>query len=198
MSAIVRRATADDLEALLDVQEEGAVAGLAHIFPQDAHPFPRAALRRRWTEELDDPATQVYVSVDDTGALTGFAATRGDELLHFGTAVHTWGTGAAQTLHDALLCELSSTSPVGSGNLRLRVFEANRRARRFYEKLGWTETGQRTRTSFPPHPVLVEYHHSPAPLTERPPCRRDRRPCMPHGAKRASPKPIHGWLRWLR
>ncbi|GAA1229154.1 GNAT family N-acetyltransferase [Oryzihumus leptocrescens] len=156
----VRPATADDLEALLDVQEEGAVAGLAHIFPQDTHPFPRAELLQRWSAELEDPAINVYVSLDASGALTGFAATRGAELLHFGTAVRTWGTGAAQQLHDAVLGELSRTAPVGSGQLRLRVFEANHRARRFYEKLGWTGTGQRTHTSFPPHPVLVEYHRS--------------------------------------
>ena len=52
MRIIVRRAIADDLEALLDVQEEGAVAGLANVFPQDLYPFPRAAVRRRWEEEL--------------------------------------------------------------------------------------------------------------------------------------------------
>ena len=54
MSVVVRRASVDDLEALLDVQEEGAIAGLANIFPQDRYPFPRQAVRRRWIEEFDD------------------------------------------------------------------------------------------------------------------------------------------------
>jgi RimJ/RimL family protein N-acetyltransferase len=40
---------------------------------------------------------------------------------------------------------------------RLRVFEDNQRARRFYEKLGWRRTDRLSRTSFPPYPVLVEY-----------------------------------------
>jgi hypothetical protein len=31
-------------------------------------------------------------------------------------------------------------------------------ARRFSEKLGWRRTDRTSRTSFPPHPVLVEYH----------------------------------------
>jgi RimJ/RimL family protein N-acetyltransferase len=37
------------------------------------------------------------------------------------------------------------------------VFEGNRRARRFYEKLGWTPTGRTSRTTFAPYPVLLEY-----------------------------------------
>ena len=156
MAVFVRQATKDDLEALLDVQQQGAVAALAHIFPQDAYPFPRAVLRQRWLDELEDPATHVYVSLDGA-EVSGFAATRGDELLHLGTAVRTWGTGTAQELHAAVLDELRRTAPPGSGHFRLRVFEQNVRARRFYEKLGWTETERRSRSSFPPHAVLVEY-----------------------------------------
>jgi RimJ/RimL family protein N-acetyltransferase len=155
----LRLATAADLEPLLDVQEEGAVAGLAHIFPQDRYPFSRPALRRRWAEELEDPATRVYLALDAAGDVVGFAATRGDELLHFGTAVRTWGTGTAQELHDAVLRELAGRRP-GGGTVRLRVFEANRRARRFYERLGWTDTGRRSHSSVPPHPVLVEYRRT--------------------------------------
>jgi RimJ/RimL family protein N-acetyltransferase len=165
MCVIVRLAAADDLDALLDVQEEGAVAGLANIFSQDLYPFPRAAVRRRWTEELDDPGTHVYVSVDGGGEVTGFAATRGNELLHFGTALHTWHTGTAEQLHAAILGALSRTLPAGSDRLRLRVFEANSRARRFYEKLGWSETTHRTRSSFAPFAVLVEYHRPLAVVT---------------------------------
>jgi RimJ/RimL family protein N-acetyltransferase len=164
MSVFVRPATADDLDALLDVQQEGAVAGLAHIFPQELYPFPRLAVRRRWAEELDDPSTHVYICVDGEGEVVGFAATQADELLHFGTAVRTWGTGTAEQLHNALLGELARTAPTESGDLRLRVFEANTRARRFYETLGWRATAQRTRSTFAPYAVLVEYHRPrPAP-----------------------------------
>lgn len=168
MTVFVRRATTDDLDALLDVQQEGAVAALAHIFPQDAYPFPRVVLRQRWCEELADPAICGYVGVDGAGAIIGFAAIRGNELLHFGTAVSTWGSGVAQELHAALVDELSRTAPPRSGHLWLRVFEANIRARRFYEKLGWYGTGRRTRSSFPPHAVLVEYRRALAPLVNDP------------------------------
>lgn len=153
----MRVATPADLEALVDVQQEGAVRGLGHIFPQDLHPFPRAELLARWRAEVEDPETEVYVWGDDSGLVVGFAASRGGELLHFGTKVSTWGSGLAEQVHDALLARMCRTTSPDVSQLRLRVFEENRRARRFYEKLGWTETEIRTMTSFPPHPVLVEY-----------------------------------------
>ena len=153
---VIRPATAADVEGILGVQEPGALAGLAHIFPQDRHPFPRAAVADRWREELADAVTAVYVSVDQAGRLTGFAARREDELLHFGTAVDLWGTALARHLHDTLL----TTFPRSLRRVRLRVFAANHRARRFYEKAGWTVTGATSRTRFPPHPVLLEYERS--------------------------------------
>jgi RimJ/RimL family protein N-acetyltransferase len=117
-------------------------------------------VRARWGEELADRGTHVYVWVDDGGAVVGFAATRDDQLLHFGTAVRTWGTGTATRFHDAVLLELVRTAPPDSDHIRLRVFEANMRARRFYEKLGWRRTELWSRSSFPPHAVLLEYRRS--------------------------------------
>jgi RimJ/RimL family protein N-acetyltransferase len=151
---IFRAATLDDVEAILDVQQPGAVLAFSHIFPQDEHPFPRTALTDRWRGEIADPGTRVYVSTGETGAVSGFAATRGAVLLHFGTAVATWGTGLARELHDAVVRELAGT---GATHVRLHCLEQNRRARRFYEKLGWRPTGEQTRSPFAPYPVLLEY-----------------------------------------
>lgn len=149
-------ATADDVEALVDVQQEGAIRGLSHIFPQDEFPFPRAAVVARWHEEIADPGTHAYICLDSVGNVSGFAATRGAEVLHFGTSVGDWGTGLAQALHDALLAELAVTAPAEATYAWLRVFEDNQRARRFYQRLGWGETSNWTRTRFPPHPTLIE------------------------------------------
>ena len=157
---IFRESTIDDLDAILDVQEQGAVLAFAHIFPQDAYPFPRIALARRWRDEIADPATHTYVSTDRAGTVNGFAATRAAELLHFGTAVATWGTGLARELHDAVLDEFARTVEPGTTSIRLRVLDANARARRFYEKLAWRPTGHEIRSPFPPHPVLVEYERA--------------------------------------
>jgi RimJ/RimL family protein N-acetyltransferase len=148
-----RQMVGADLPDLLPVQERGSVAGIGHIFPQETHPFPRDGLHDRWRDELEDPDVATYVVVGPAGDLLGFAARRDAELLHFGTAVETWGSGLAAWLHDALV----ATYPPDLDRLTLRVFAENGRARRFYEKLGWRSTGRESRSPFAPHPVLVEY-----------------------------------------
>lgn len=150
-TARLREATTADLEALLDVQQEGAVHALAHIFPQAEHPFPRASVCARWVAEIADPDVGTFVAVDPAGRVVGFAAIRGTELRHFGTALPTWGTGLAQEVHDAGLKRMPLGRPW------LRVLEENLRARRFYERLGWRPTGEQTRSPFAPFPVLLTY-----------------------------------------
>jgi hypothetical protein len=98
-----RPAVPADLPDLLVVQERAAVVGLRDVFPQDAHPFPRETILERWKRELADPSIAAHVSTNELGAITGFAARRHDELLHFGTALETWGTGLAVELHDSLI-----------------------------------------------------------------------------------------------
>lgn len=160
---ILRKATSADVEALLDVQQPATVEGLGHLFPQEDHPFPRQIIASRWLAEIAAPDVSVHLYTEDDGSIRGFAAVRGHELLHFGTALPTWGTGLASRFHDALL--EATTEVLGQAELTLRVFEENRRARRFYEKHGWRPTGRTSRTNFPPHPVLLQYER---PLTRSP------------------------------
>jgi RimJ/RimL family protein N-acetyltransferase len=145
--------TEDDLPALIDVQQAGAVVGLAEVFPQDRYPFPREAIAARWRAEIGDPGIEAYVAVDDSGRLVGFAATTGSELLHFGTAIDTWGDGTATELHDVVVGRLR----VHDREPTLFVFAGNSRGRRFYEKLGWQPTGASRAGDFRPHPLLLEY-----------------------------------------
>jgi len=149
----MRPMTPADLDELMVVQREGAVLGLGTIFPQEQHPFPVDVVRQRWEREIADPGIDCFVIPHD-GSVAGFAALRGNELLHFGTAVRTWGSGLAGRAHDEVLAFWAGR---GHRHARLRVFEGNVRARRFYERRGWTATGERSRTSFPPHPVLLAY-----------------------------------------
>ena len=153
---ILRAAHSADVDALLDVQQPAAIEGLGHIFLQDQHPFPRAAVADRWQTEIADPEADVYLYTDDNGSVRGFAAIRSHELLHFGTALPTWGTGLASRLHDALL-EVAAQSLDTPTTLTLHVFDENRRARRFYAKHGWQPTGRTSRTTFAPHPLMLEY-----------------------------------------
>lgn len=143
--------TPADLDALMVVQRDGAVLGLGNIFPQERFPFPVDVVRRRWEKEIADPEIDCFVIGDE---VAGFVALRGNELLHFGTAVATWGSGLAGRAHDEVLALWFARK---HRHARLRVFEGNARARRFYERRGWRATGGRSRTSFAPHPVLLGY-----------------------------------------
>lgn len=146
--------TAGDLDEVLLVQQQGAQMGLANIFPQDRYPFPRERVRARWEDEVADPGVDCFVVLGDGGTVAGFAAVRGNEFLHFGTAIWSWGTGLAGSAHDQLLGHWRAR---GYERAWLRVFEDNLRARRFYERRGWTPTGERSQSRFAPYPVLLTY-----------------------------------------
>lgn len=132
------------------------MAGLAHIFPQDSHPFRSDVIRERWLAELADPAVDCFVIVR-ADRIAGFAATRGNEFFHFGTAVDSWGSGLAGQAHDEIITHLRDH---GHRDAWLRVFEANHRAIRFYVRRGWTPTDATSRTTFAPHPILRRYERS--------------------------------------
>jgi RimJ/RimL family protein N-acetyltransferase len=152
-SRVLRAMTTSDVPDVLDVQEPGAVLGLVEVFPQDAYPFPREDVAERWVREIALPGIDCLV-VQRDGAVVGFAAIREDEFLHFGIAVEHWGSGIAQIAHDAVLDRMRAR---GIERAWLRVFAGNERGRRFYERLGWRPTGDRTRSSFAPYPELLHY-----------------------------------------
>jgi GNAT superfamily N-acetyltransferase len=153
---VLRPLAAPEVDALVRVQRDGAVAGLAHIFPQDTHPFPIDVIRQRWLAELADPAVDCFVIVL-ADRIAGFAATRGNEFFHFGTAVDTWGSGLAVRAHDEIITHLRDN---GHRDAWLRVFETNQRAIRFYVRRGWTPTNVTSRTTFAPFPALRRYERS--------------------------------------
>lgn len=151
--SVLRRLRPSDLDTLLAVQREGAIAGLGHIFPQEEHPFPTAEVRARWERELADESVDAFAIVL-AGELAGFAATRANEFLHFGTAVNTWGSGLAGIAHDEVIEHFRHR---GHPTAFLWVFEDNHRAVRFYTARNWRATNERMRTTFAPHPVLRRY-----------------------------------------
>ena len=156
---MLRPMTAADVPDVLAVQEPGAVLGLSEVFPQDAYPFPRDVLAERWLEEIGTPDIDCSVILLDD-AVVGFAAIRGDEFLHFGTAVEHWGTGLALLAHDAVLERMHGH---GVRLAWLRVFTGNGRGRRFYEKLGWRPTGERSHSTYPPYAELLRYEREVRP-----------------------------------
>ena len=154
---MLRQMHVDDVPAVMAVQEPASIAGLSAVFPQDAHPFPREVLADRWRVEIADPVVDCFVILRDH-EVSGFAALRGDEVMHFGIAVDEWGSGLARTAHDELIDRLRSA---GVERPWLRVYAANPRGRAFWEKLGWTDTGERSRGPMPPHAELMTYVLAP-------------------------------------
>ena len=150
---VLREMRVSDVPAVMAVQEPASIAGLSAVFPQDEHPFPYDVLADRWRVEVEDPGIDCFVILRD-GAISGFAATRGDEVMHFGIALEEWGSGPAQSAHDELLARMA-----GAGVVRrwLRVYADNPRGRAFWAKLGWTDTGERTRGPMPPHAELMTW-----------------------------------------
>ncbi len=150
---VLREMRPEDVPAVMAVQEPASIAGLSGVFPQDAYPFPRDVLAGRWHAEIAEDGVDCFV-VEKDGRVAGFAALKCDEVMHFGIAVEEWGSGLATLAHDELVARV-----LGAGVRRawLCVYAANPRGRAFWEKLGWTDTGERSSGPMPPHAELLTY-----------------------------------------
>lgn len=153
---VLREMTTDDVPAVMAVQEPTSIAGLSGVFPQDEYPFPRDVLADRWRAEIADSDIDCFVILR-RGEIAGFAAAQADEVKHFGVAVEEWGSGLATEAHDELVARMSDA---GVARARLCVYAANPRGRAFWERLGWTDTGERSRGPMPPHAELLTYEKS--------------------------------------
>jgi RimJ/RimL family protein N-acetyltransferase len=141
---VFRPARPDEATALRDLEKAANLVALAHVFPPETHPYPDQVVLDRWRELLADPAMTTVVSEDEQG-LTAFAAFDETTLLHLAVRPDHWGTGLASAAMDRV--------PAA----RLWCLEANHRARRFYERLGWRLTGNEKPETFIPFPLLLEY-----------------------------------------
>ena len=101
--------------------------------PPDGWPYSK-----RWLLALDDSEGRMIGIVDLTADLLA-AHVWHVGLFVVATALH--GTGAAQTLYDALEAWMRDT---GAQWLRLGVVDGNVRAERFWRRAGYTEARMRT------------------------------------------------------
>lgn len=104
----------------------------------------------RWRDAISDPATIVLVAVDD-GAIVGFvsagpthdddAPSRTGELYAIYLGEQAVGKGVGQAMLVHAVDEMRSAA---FSRARLWVLDSNERARRFYERAGWTWDGTRS------------------------------------------------------
>jgi GNAT superfamily N-acetyltransferase len=93
-------------------------------------------------ERLGDPSAWSRVAIDGGRAL-GVVVWRpvaaGALLSWLFTDPGEWGSGLAQSLHDSAIAAMRLA---GHAEAELWAHDANGRARRFYERNGWTPTGE--------------------------------------------------------
>lgn len=147
---VLRPLSHDELDAVVAVERDSAVVGLSHIFPQEDHPFPTEAARTKWHAAIDDDAIR-SLAIDEGSGLDGYVTLRGAELMYFGTAVRTWGTGLAGRAHEEMVDELRSA---GHARAWLRCLEDHHRAVRFYTRHGWAPTDETSPSPYAPWPTL--------------------------------------------
>jgi len=97
-------------------------------------------------------------SDDEQSVRADDAADRFGELFGFYVDPDVWGSGAATVLMDAALEHLAE---IGHDRAVVWTLTGAARARRVYEKTGWTETGRTdVWDRYPSHPVPeLEYAH---------------------------------------
>lgn len=89
---------------------------------------------------MTPPDVPAVIEAQEAGAVIGLAAVFPQDEFPFP--------------RDAVLERMRSA---GVTRAWLRVFTGNERARRFYERLGWTPNGERSRSTFAPCPELLQY-----------------------------------------
>lgn len=144
---MLRPATSRDALALKDLEKAANLVALARIFPAAQHPYPDADVLSRWLDLLADPGVTTLVG-DDAHGLTCFVSFDVVRLRHLGVRPDLWGTGLAAEAFGASTAD------------RLWCLEENHRARRFYARQGWQETGVRGLSEFAPFPVQIEYRRT--------------------------------------
>lgn len=151
MTLTLRHAVAADLMAVGALHQRSRVAAYSPFLPPEALALPTPEMMgeywvQRWTYERDDHLMTV---AERDGRLVGFTYVGPDELdgvvdpdAAMLRAIHLepteQGRGTGRTL---MLDALHTMRSRGYTRATLWVLRANAHARRFYERGGWTPTG---------------------------------------------------------
>lgn len=149
-STVVRTARDDDADSIGRIHVEAWRVAYADALPEAFLQWLSIPDRQRvWRQRLTAPDRKVSVLVVVDGeAVAGFAcvgASRDEdvptgigELLSIYLDPENWGRGLGRRLHDDAVATLRRA---GYARATLWVLDANVRARRFYERAGWTLDG---------------------------------------------------------
>ncbi len=166
MHVRVRDAVRSDADAIAAAHIASWRAAYTHIFPASIFDSPdfdrsRVELWRRWSHSPTADRRLVVATVDHR--VVGFAhtgcrdesdetdRTRCGELLGFYAHPDVWGTDVAPLMMESAISSLRDLDVCRAVVWTLADAD---RARRFYEKSGWSPTGETdTWARYPDHPV---------------------------------------------
>ena len=147
--AVVRPALREDAERVAEIHVDAWRIGYQGILPDEAvHALSVESRLPWWTNVLDVGVDgfRVVVVEDSRGTVQGFGSTcpSDDDPAHVGEVAQiyldpgSWGSGLADPLMDELEGDLRRR---GYTVAELHVARGNSRARRFYDRRGWRDTG---------------------------------------------------------
>lgn len=149
MTVAYRNAGPADAALMADLGRRTFTETFGHLYrPEDLAAFLESHAEERWRAELADPAFAVRLA-EDGGAPAAFAKIgppslpfepRGPslELRQFYVLAPWHGTGVS---HALMAWAIGEARRRGAEDLYLSVFVDNHRARRFYERYGFTFVG---------------------------------------------------------
>ena len=145
---MIRRATVADARGIAEVHTRTWQAAYRHAFPAELLDGLDVGEREeRWKRNLDDPRVPVFVADED--GIVGFVCVGPSrdpdcdgELYGIYVVPEAWGKGAGPALMEAGLDYLRGEF----SEAILWVLQDNPRARRFYERHGWTLDGASKRS----------------------------------------------------
>lgn len=145
----------DDADAVTRLHRRAAQAGFAHIFPPDAPPprFEDDLDRWRFWLGPDREHGRHCFTVRTDGQILGVVLAGPDpddrtlgHLARLYVGPDQWGRGIGNVLYRTAVEDLRAS---GFDTATLWVLEGNHRARRWYERLGWSPTSRRKPTYEP-------------------------------------------------
>ncbi len=150
----IRPGVAADADAITDVQVASWRAGYAHVFPDsvlyaDDFDSSRRTFWRNWRFGPGHRIAVVLEPAEGEARPIGFCSygpererarghTGRGEVWAFYLHPDYWGSGAADSMMEHVEQRLQAE---GFGTVVLWVLDDNPRARRFYERHGWSATG---------------------------------------------------------
>jgi GNAT superfamily N-acetyltransferase len=142
---VIRPAAADDAEELVRANEASWNAGMAQVVDKkldELAPFESRVARYREGIAALPPGMRLWVA-ERGGRIVGHTNVTVDKTLGELSALYVvpeeWGSGVAGALHEEAVAGMRE---LGATEATLWVVEGNTRARRFYEREGWTADGE--------------------------------------------------------